>query len=195
VIIAEIRGSDGSLLDSDDCITDAVDDMEELVGVLERLSASLSSTSHAPSALGSFKSHRSDAAAAGPPNRSSEGGGEGGGGGGVAGGGGGVGVGAGGGHNTDSYGGGDDAHVRGGGIDEGSMLDASNVMSAGDEQLDLWASDKLRTVPMSTLIPRTETSVNPSFRLQTLVSRPLVLDLHCHGPEPRWPLSRSLPQP
>lgn len=132
VIVAEIRGSDGSLLDSEDCITDAVDDMEELVGVLERLSAS-SSASHAPPALGSIRSLRDDAAAAYPSHRSTEGGGGGGGGGG---------------HHIDMYGGvASDAVAHGRGrIDEDGMLSASNAMSAGDEHLDLWASDKLRTV-------------------------------------------------
>lgn len=37
--MAEIRGADGSLLDLNDAVLDSVDDMEELIGVLERLSA------------------------------------------------------------------------------------------------------------------------------------------------------------
>ena len=41
VNVSEIRGRDGSVLDSSDLVVDACDDMEELVGILEHLSVAL----------------------------------------------------------------------------------------------------------------------------------------------------------
>jgi hypothetical protein len=47
--ISEVRGKDGSLLDADDRLVDAVDDMEEIVAVLERLGASSPRHTHVTS--------------------------------------------------------------------------------------------------------------------------------------------------
>jgi hypothetical protein len=46
VSISQVRGSDGSLLDGEDRLIDAIDDMEELVAVLDRLGASSSPRQH-----------------------------------------------------------------------------------------------------------------------------------------------------
>lgn len=103
--------------------------MEELVGVLERLSAAMQHAPHLATSMHSPAQHARPAAAwpdkghvdssrEAEDHRS----------------------------HADLYGAGEDGvEVGRGGVDEDGMLHPSNSLSAGEEELDLWACEKLRT--------------------------------------------------